>query len=243
VSPQATAALRAEAARRQPTADVVGWWHSHGQPSEYSGTDRSTQRMWTQPDSVGLLVFATGSPWAHAYLGPLARRATLQPAAPQGERERVPLAREAPAGPGWPAVPEPPGRRLVPRRGAIAAAIIVIVLVIALAWWLRGLVNAVNSETGQLSQIRQAIAGTAGSPSPPPAVSWSCVQRAGRDYQCSVPVPSTATQVQWRLNGEPCGNQPSVLVHLPQGAATSVIELQLRVATVVYDLGAQELTG
>lgn len=74
MSAQATAALRAEAARRQPTADVIGWWHSHAQPSEYSGTDRSTQGVWIQPDCVGLLVFASGTPWAHAYLGPQARR-------------------------------------------------------------------------------------------------------------------------------------------------------------------------
>jgi proteasome lid subunit RPN8/RPN11 len=76
MSPQATAALRAEAVRRQPTADVVGWWHSHAQPSEYSDADRLTQEMWIAPDCVGLLVFASGTPWAHAYLGPQARRLT-----------------------------------------------------------------------------------------------------------------------------------------------------------------------
>lgn len=76
VSPPATAALRAEAARRQPTADVVGWWHSHARPSEYSDADRLTQEMWISPDCVGLLVFASGTPWAHAYLGPQARRLT-----------------------------------------------------------------------------------------------------------------------------------------------------------------------
>lgn len=93
--PQATAALRAQAARRQPTADVIGWWHSHARPSEYSDADRSTQEMWIPPDCVGLLVFASGTPWAHAYLGPQARQLTALawPATSRGPRGRSRLGR------------------------------------------------------------------------------------------------------------------------------------------------------
>lgn len=73
VSPQATARMREESARAYPTADVVGWWHSHLGPSHYSQTDLASQSVWKQPQSVGLLVFAAGEPWATAYLGPDAR--------------------------------------------------------------------------------------------------------------------------------------------------------------------------
>ena len=74
ISPQATANLREESHRAYPTADVVGWWHSHLGPSSYSQTDLNTQTIFTQPESVGLLVFAKGEPWAAAYMGPEARR-------------------------------------------------------------------------------------------------------------------------------------------------------------------------
>lgn len=74
ISPQATALLREEAHRAHPTADVVGWWHSHLVPSSYSQTDLNTQAIFTQPDSVGLLVFATSEPWAAAYAGPESSR-------------------------------------------------------------------------------------------------------------------------------------------------------------------------
>jgi proteasome lid subunit RPN8/RPN11 len=70
ISPQATAQLRKAAFQRDPTADVVGWWHSHLGPSSYSPVDRNTQQIFRQPTSVGLLVFASGEPWARAYVGP-----------------------------------------------------------------------------------------------------------------------------------------------------------------------------
>jgi len=73
VSPQATARMREECARAHPTADVVGWWHSHLGPSHYSDIDVTSQSVWRQPQSVGLLVFAAGDPWATVYLGPDSR--------------------------------------------------------------------------------------------------------------------------------------------------------------------------
>ena len=70
ISPQETERLRGESSRADPTADVVGWWHSHPYPSSYSATDLASQSMWTQPHSVGLLVFADGEHWARVYMGP-----------------------------------------------------------------------------------------------------------------------------------------------------------------------------
>jgi proteasome lid subunit RPN8/RPN11 len=70
LSAERTSELRKQAAQQHPSMDVVGWWHSHLAPSGFSSTDRQSQRLWSQPMHVGLLVFAAGVPWAHAYLGP-----------------------------------------------------------------------------------------------------------------------------------------------------------------------------
>jgi hypothetical protein len=73
LSPMGTQLLRETAARSFPDADEIGWWHTHRVPSPYSDTDRTMQRAFQQPTSVGLLVFASGAPWATAYLGPNGR--------------------------------------------------------------------------------------------------------------------------------------------------------------------------
>src|SRR6185437_12277291 len=70
ISPQEVAQLKNELARKDPTGDVVGWWHSHLRNSAYSQIDLTTQRMFVQPNSVGLLMFAACDPWAKIYLGP-----------------------------------------------------------------------------------------------------------------------------------------------------------------------------
>jgi hypothetical protein len=70
LSPMGTQLLRETAARSFPAADEIGWWHTHRVPSPYSDTDLAMQRAFQQPTSVGLLVFASGAPWATAYLGP-----------------------------------------------------------------------------------------------------------------------------------------------------------------------------
>lgn len=72
LSPDGVAALRQQAAARFPSMDVIGWWHSHAEPSQFSMVDRQSQRLWGQRTHVGLLVFAQGKPWAYAYLGPQA---------------------------------------------------------------------------------------------------------------------------------------------------------------------------
>jgi proteasome lid subunit RPN8/RPN11 len=70
LSPDETAQLRRTLAEHYPSADVIGWWHSHSVPSRYSPTDRSNQAIWTDPHHIGLLVFAQGRPWASLYVGP-----------------------------------------------------------------------------------------------------------------------------------------------------------------------------
>lgn len=70
LTPGETERLRRELSARYPSADVIGWWHSHRAPSDYSSTDRRNQAMWTDPRHLGLLVFASGTPWASLYVGP-----------------------------------------------------------------------------------------------------------------------------------------------------------------------------
>ncbi len=77
LSAERVAELRQQASRQHPSMDVIGWWHSHSVPSHFSGVDVQSQRLWTQPMHVGLLVFATGKPWAQAYLGPNAAELPL----------------------------------------------------------------------------------------------------------------------------------------------------------------------
>jgi proteasome lid subunit RPN8/RPN11 len=81
LSPEETELLRRALSQHHPSADVIGWWHSHGAPSQYSSTDRSNQAIWTDPRHVGLLVFARGTPWAALYVGPQSR-GPFQPSEP-----------------------------------------------------------------------------------------------------------------------------------------------------------------
>jgi len=74
------AELRDLAGQQFPEADVVGWWHCHSFPSGFSSVDFRTQRLWTLPTHVGLLVLARGPEWAVAYHGPEARLLRTAPA-------------------------------------------------------------------------------------------------------------------------------------------------------------------
>ena len=65
--------LRREASIEHPTADFVGWTHSHGTYSRYSHTDCEEQRTWTDGHCIGILTFMRpppDRPWAIAYRGP-----------------------------------------------------------------------------------------------------------------------------------------------------------------------------
>jgi proteasome lid subunit RPN8/RPN11 len=159
LAPAAVAGLAAKAARHDPGAEVVGWWHSHPLPSEYSLADRQTQRIYQQPDRVGLLVFAEGQPWAKAYLGPEARDlgaprrgAYLAPGLPSplppAARSSAPRQAPPESLPPVPVPPRDPGSsRMRPRDSAPgfvidpAAVLLVVVVAVAVAVLLSAIVT------------------------------------------------------------------------------------------------------
>jgi proteasome lid subunit RPN8/RPN11 len=122
INPHEVREMRADAARADPGADEVGWWHTHRGKSSYSQVDRNTQEMFERPDSVGLLVFASGPALATAYVGPDARDLGYVPVPsharqsaqgggqpPQGGGQPVPAQRaDEPAD--WPGPAAPVGR-------------------------------------------------------------------------------------------------------------------------------------
>jgi proteasome lid subunit RPN8/RPN11 len=204
ISPQATARLREESSRASPTADVVGWWHSHLRPSPYSQTDLTTQSIWRQLDSVGLLVFADGEPWAAAHMGPDARKLgcpipahshrqsdSSSPVYPDGDGRVVAEARH-----GQPVltIPSPPRHhawQLAPQqRGlvrllALVATVLILMLVLALYMLVKedGLAARIESAqrvlSGRISSEQHQLSGeikrTLVTPHASPSINWSCV--------------------------------------------------------------------
>lgn len=185
ISPQQTEELRQEAHRASPTADVVGWWHSHPAVSSYSQTDLGTQAIFSQPDSVGLLVFARGDPWAMAYMGPQATelgystevRATARPAHAQ---ENGQVEAESPADRPVMRIPDPP----VPRRrtwtpadrpqrllrlvifteAALIMALLVIILVAIVVSGLPSQISSLQRQvTGQVNSGEKQVTSQVGS--------------------------------------------------------------------------------
>lgn len=174
--PQEVERLRAESACAHPTADVVGWWHSHFVPSSYSGTDLAQQRMWKHPQSIGLLVFASGEPWAAAYLGPEARKLgrptrvpTSDAASERGPQASVtenggdghptpPAVLHIPSPPGQPA--RQPGAAPTPRQyGLIRLVLITLALFLLLFVFLAVILGYVTSLSSRLSSAQQALSG------------------------------------------------------------------------------------
>jgi proteasome lid subunit RPN8/RPN11 len=183
ISPQQTAELREEAHRAYPTGDVVGWWHSHPAHSSYSQTDLGTQAIFTQPDSVGLLVFARGEPWAMAYMGPEARKlgysTVMRVTGPTRAAGNGPVVADPPADQSVLSFPDPPapGHRTwtPPDRSqrllrlvifTESALILVLILVGAMAITVFGLPSRISSlqqASGQISSGEQQVAGQIGS--------------------------------------------------------------------------------
>jgi hypothetical protein len=174
--------LRTHAARANPGADEVGWWHTHPRLSSYSQTDRNTQRMFERPDSVGLLVFASGTHWAVAYLGPDAHdlgypsipgrghaaelAATVgqaqPPAQPAGPRDRAgyPNGGDPPAGPAPRRVldiprPPPVSRRLNPQTIVLITLVLLLALMLIMLFKLVGM----SSLSGQVGSLQQQVSG------------------------------------------------------------------------------------
>lgn len=59
-----------------PTAEKIGWWHSHPFDSpSYSHVDLDSQRLWQEPYHLGLLACVVGGDVTiHAFAGPESRR-------------------------------------------------------------------------------------------------------------------------------------------------------------------------
>jgi len=185
LSPEETGQLRRALARDHPSADVIGWWHSHTAPSVYSATDRANQAIWTDPRNVGLLVFARGTPWAALYVGPQSR-GPFQPRGPAAALDKHPPGGYPPEG----YRPEPPSRAGgdppsraggARRRMALAALLAVMALgIIALA------VEAFQSKSG-----------------PDQSVNLSCVTVPDGNTpfaQCSVAPVETPQSIKWYVN-------------------------------------------
>jgi Prokaryotic homologs of the JAB domain len=205
ISPQEADRLREESSLSNPTADVVGWWHSHSWPSSYSHTDLNTQRMWMQPNSIGLLVFANGEPWARAYLGPDAKdlgypaapRAHDPKALPSGTAaypgtahpgtahlgtahpgEDGQAAADAPASPPL-VIPNPPSAPGSRQQGLIRLAVLIGLVLLLILILMAYLVTVVHGLPGQISSGQQHLSGQLGSVqhqvTDQAAISWSCV--------------------------------------------------------------------
>jgi type II secretory pathway pseudopilin PulG/proteasome lid subunit RPN8/RPN11 len=257
MSPAETARLRTKSSRLFPTADVVGWWHSHTRPSHYSSTDRATQAMWTQPDSVGLLVFAEGRPWGTAYLGPEAEPipALVVPKGnshgggasrrPGAEPVAVPVHAVRPAGA---LVRRPSAGTLI--RVLIAIVIVVLLLGVAIRWAQR-VSGAVTSDQQQLSRVSQQMSSVSGligkapsDPAAPLTVAWHCDPRARRSYECfSTLTGASSGTVLWLLDGVRYSTAPDVIVNLPAHRAQSVIHLYVSTPTGIRDCGSENLVG
>jgi hypothetical protein len=168
MSPQETERLKVESYLAYPTADMVGWWHSHSVPSSYSTTDLNTQTIFTKPESVGLLVFATGQPWATVYLGPkatklgyLTRVRGPEPARPDdngrpaagarhGQGQPVPTSSNAVTRKIWHPESRSPGQA---RLTAIMASVLVLILLLAIVLVINllGVSSRLGSNQQQLS--------------------------------------------------------------------------------------------
>lgn len=186
ITPGEMGALRTQAARANPGAEEVGWWHSHTWPSPYSSTDRNTQRMFERPDSVGILVFAEGKEWAAAYVGPesrdlgyLSRPPAGSTTAPVGAAESagrtiVPanaqdqdahqdgIAISAADPPGKPpsrrflAIPSPPATRR-PLSGQQLLGIVLAVSIVAAVTSIVAVLLAIFDVPAQVSNLQQSL--------------------------------------------------------------------------------------
>lgn len=72
LEPKLVARLRNVINELAPSADVVGWFHSHSRSSGFSRVDFGQQRVWTNRYHVGLLAYmqSIDNDWCRAYRGP-----------------------------------------------------------------------------------------------------------------------------------------------------------------------------
>jgi Prokaryotic homologs of the JAB domain len=243
LSPDATARLRKEACLSYPTADVVGWWHSHPCPSGYSQIDLGQQRIWTQPESVGVLVFADGGRWGAVYQGPAARLMS----GPQGLPAWPPRGR-APDGGRFavpsqliPSPPAPEGSGKIPRRkpaprrrlyGALALAMSGAIVIGAIS--LGRIAAGQKQLSGQLAHI---------APVAPRQMwlNWSCApQPLPGIYICVAELSGPSGTVEWQLDGRTISRGLVTSIQLPAGNATAhQVRVLVRNHTGTYNGGSQ----
>jgi len=193
LSPEETEKLRHALSEHYPSADVIGWWHSHAAPSSYSGTDRSNQAMWTDPRHIGLLVFAKGTPWASVYVGPRCQ-GPFRPAEPArvmagAGNEGSPHRHVSPKEVTW-----RPGPLIA--RGAGVRVSTVAILGIALIALLLGALGAKEFLPGPVERY----------------IAWSCVvASSGTTATCRADSEGT---VRWFLDGKKVGHRPTATFRL-----------------------------
>lgn len=228
MTPEDVAGLEETAAASYPGFEVVGWWHSHHGPSLFSRTDVLTQKLWTNESHVGLLVFATGSPWAIAYQGPTASLLESAVLMPPLSRAPMPTG-SVPTNPKT--VPANTYRRVLPsgstrhpsmvgadtqktvRVAAIAAAILVLgATAVALAF---------DSRAQEPNDTD---------------INWTCRLTPTSTVTCeAVPVPVGV--LEWVIGDTVVGT--GALVRLPD-SVVGTIALRIR-RTAVTDLGSLDL--
>lgn len=241
MSPQATERLSGESARIHKMADVVGWWHSHLGPSNFSPTDLGTQEMWTNPESVGLLVFADGQPWGAAHLGPTARRLTYSIPAPNptpnGRTESThPIGQSK--GIRMKSMPQE-GSYLLGHSGSWRTQrlwnliSLIAIIVIGLGVMI-GLMTGLQSISGQLRQLNSMLAESGELPS----ISWSCAERSPLTYRCIATVSRISGSLRWQLDGKDIATGLRTSITLPDDSQRHRISVLLENSSGVRDGGS-----
>ena len=216
LTPEVAATVEARLFARYPTSDLVGWVHSHSIPSGFSNTDRQTQRLWTNPAHIGLLIFASGEPSTIAYVGPesygmpylgnLAPRREAGASPPFANRTLEATSRH-----GW------KGRNGLRVLAALAASsVIVMATLLVGSWQLRRHVTPVTSWQ---------------------SVAWNCQQRSVT-LQCNASAYGQA-KVQWDQNGEMAARGDRATFTLDPGS-TTIIGVTLRTPGGAIQAGSEQ---
>jgi hypothetical protein len=220
LTPEATDRLRADASCTHPEADVVGWWHSHGGPSDYSTTDLSQQSIWTQPESVGILVFAEGRQWGAVHQGPDARLLNGAPGVPARPADHTsPSDVSVPDVVGSPAVsrPKDTARAAWHRptelslRGFLAGFALVALLAMMASIIILG--QVVASQRQLPTQIGRILR------SSPRRMwlNWSCISQSlvAGTFVCVANVSDPSDTVEWQLDGRTVSRNEVAIIRLP----------------------------
>jgi hypothetical protein len=221
LSPEATDQLRKGASRTHPAADVVGWWHSHDGPSEYSQTDLSQQSVWTQPESVGILVFAEGQRWGIVHQGPDARPLNGPPDVLPRPADQLLTSdvKTQDGASGGPAALNPIGTlktagqrpTAFPLRGILAGFVLVALLAMVGSGIVLGQIASVQRRLpAQIGQILRAGPRRMW-------LGWSCTSQglAARTFVCVADVSNPSDGVEWQLDGRTVSRSQVAVISLP----------------------------